>query len=405
MTRIRTKILTLVSGTSLASLISLALTPIVASTYGVENYGAGELINLVSGVVALISVLRLDSALVIAKDKNEVNQITSSVFTLNISISTFAVVLVNFFPGYQKFSIVIGLSSFFIMLFDLHLWRLTREMRYRAIAIFKVMLTLTLVLVKIGLGLISPSSINLAYATLIAYSVCAISLMSFYHIKVSPLHFHFSLKTTSFTLRRFSQFPLAIFPINFLNSFREMLLNLIVLKFFGPESVSYFTLAAKILRAPSMLFGNAVSTVLYEAIHSHTSGHNKVYLLKKFIMFAGSGLIALCLALVFSPLVIDVLLPKEWEGLFDYLLILSPIYFFYFINATIDKVCVLFQMEKLNFKLSFLGDLLAFGMLYLTLMKNLTEMQSLITFSIFYSVARLTYYWRFSKHTSSSDDR
>ncbi len=366
-------VLTLMTGTTLANVIPVAVSPVLTRLYTPSDFG---LFALYTGVVALLSVAatgRYELAIVLPADDADAFELLGLSLALAGAVSAIVAILVAAFhagllaalhaPALSAWAWLLPLGVLLMGFAQAASNWLNRRRSYRRIAASRILQALTtailaIVLASSGLGaggLILSAIAGQALATLLlAFAV-------WHGLRGS------SLRWTRQGMRReaarYREFP----RINALHALFDNLnasATLILLAhYFDAVVVGHYSMVMRVLTAPVTFIGSAISQVFYQrAADVHNQGGDLRALLRS--LLARSVWIALpcALALVLAaPALFTAAFGPAWAHAGQYARLLSPYMFFYFLAAPLAFLPFVLNRQWQSFLLSTTGNLLFLG--------------------------------------------
>ncbi|MEY3437644.1 MAG: hypothetical protein RL265_229 [Bacteroidota bacterium] len=371
-------ILKLITGTAIAQLISILISPALTRIYTSEEFGEFTLVSSIFAMLALIAGGRYELAILLPKRKTE----AANVFVLSLLVNClFLVVLIasftviDYFWIDQNFGIWYYVIPFFVFLLGIiqsvNAWFNRRKM-YHAIAVNKIVSAASTNGLSLLNGLLKVTFNGLLLATLIAGFVNI--LLLFYQIRKD---WNYIRRSISFSRmkefgKKYKRFPL-------INSFQSIMdasqingLIYLISALFGKQIVGIFALAIRILIAPMNFIGGSISQVFYqEANDLHNSSKGIIPLMKKTIVQT-SLLMAFVLVviLLFGPFLFGMIFGEEWTPAGVYAQIICPWICLDFIRAPLSQIPIILNKQK--------------EMLYLSIVNNILTLILLVVVGIYF---------------------
>ena len=168
--------LAMMTGTTIAQAIPIALTPILTRIYTPEDFGIFALYMSIATLVAVCSTGRYELAIMLPeKDTEAINIVVLSI-VISFAVSLFSLILIVLFNN--EFTTVLGNEDikdwlYFIPITtlitglyqSLNYWS-NRKKKYKRLAINRVVKTSTTVSVKLGMGLNGLTSQGLIFGSI-----------------------------------------------------------------------------------------------------------------------------------------------------------------------------------------------------------------------------------------------
>ncbi|MGD0342171.1 MAG: lipopolysaccharide biosynthesis protein [Bacteroidales bacterium] len=266
----------LITGTVAAQLISILLQPFLRRFFSAEAFGTFSVYMSIVGIVAVISTLRYDDAIVLPRtDKESVNVVALSLlFNISINLFLFVAILlwgnaiIRFLglPSYFSASILclIPLSVFLLNTYQsLNYW-LIRKKRYYTVSANKLIRRgsegasqVIFALLKNPKGLIFSDIIG-QIANVVSITIRGLKTgLSFKLLSVNKIKYVF---------RKYSDFPkFNLIPVS-MSTCSFYLPPLLINKFYSTEFTGYFDLSKLVLSIPVAFVASSISNVLLQKI-------------------------------------------------------------------------------------------------------------------------------------------
>lgn len=325
----------LVSGTILAQLIYLLLQPLVRRLFPVEAFGIYSVYMSLIGIVAVLSTLRYDDAIVLpSKDKDSANLLFLSLVTAaGFNIILFIIIYFFFekipsllniptgFPGSILYLIPAG--AFLLNAYQALNYWLIRKKKYTNVSINKLIRRSAEGGSQISFAF-SGAKPGLIFSDIIGQvaNVIASTIQAFRN--------GLSLKMVSiikvrYVFKKYSEFPKYNLIPSFMSTYSFLMPPLIINKFFSAESAGLFDASKTLLSVPLALIASSLSNVLLQKTSER-------YNLKESIMSDLRSVLMLIIPICIAEIIIILLL-----GPWLFKVIFSPAYE---ISGVMSKILV-----------------------------------------------------------------
>ncbi len=266
--------LTLISGVGIAQLIPILLQTYLRRIFSPEDFGAFAVYMSMLGIIAIISSLRYQMAIVIPKKDEEAVNLFFLVLFINISFLILLYTLILFFKNeilelvnfpvkYAYWLYFLPLSIFLFSVYDAMNYWLIRKKAFKASAINKISrrsfegITQTVAgIMKKPFGLVLGDIIGN-----IANNISGIIQIR----KNGFLGNLFNKKVLIKVIKKYSDFPKNAIPA-MLNTAGTLLPIIFINKFYSESITGYFDLTRMVLSVPGILISAAISNVLLQNI-------------------------------------------------------------------------------------------------------------------------------------------
>ncbi|HLQ82372.1 MAG TPA: oligosaccharide flippase family protein [Pseudogracilibacillus sp.] len=339
-------VILLASGTAMAQVIAMILSPIITRLYGPEAFGLMGTFMAVVSIVAPIAALTYPIAIVLPKRDQDAKGLIrlSLVITTIVSIISLVILLlfnkqiINIFniKEIEIYLYLIPLIIIFSGLMQVAEQWLIRTKQFSINARVTVLQSIVINGSKVGIGLFYPIAAVLVVLSALANGLKA-ALMIFF-AKRSNYEENKQFKDEKTGLKGLAKahndFPKYRAPEVFINSVSQNLPVLMLTAFFGPASAGFYAIGRTVLRVPSTLIGNAVGDVFYPRIaQAATNKEDLTAIIKKgTLALAGVGIFPYGLIILFGPFLFSFVFGSDWVTAGEYARWIALGSYFGFIN-------------------------------------------------------------------------
>ncbi|SDI33916.1 Membrane protein involved in the export of O-antigen and teichoic acid [Planococcus glaciei] len=335
------------TGTAMAQIIYMALSPIITRMYGPEAYGLMGAFMAIVAIIGPVAALTYPFAIVLPKKNKEAHGLMQISFMISIGSAAALAMLLLFFSDFivNWFNLK-HLSSFlfllpFIALFSGMLqiaegWLIRTKQ-------FKVTARVTVIQALIVQGSIVLIGIYYPEATvLIIITALAIGFKAVMMISLSQIPF---LKQTTIGWKNLTElkelatkhkdFPAFRAPEVFLDAITLGVPILLLANFFGPASAGFYSIGYTVLSVPAQLIGKSVGDVFYPRISdAKNNGENMTKLIKQATFYLGlAGIVPYLVIIVFGPWLFSFVFGENWWTAGEYARWMALWMFFRFLNS------------------------------------------------------------------------
>ena len=209
-------VLTLMTGTTIAQAIPIAITPILTRIYTPEDFGVFAIFIAITSIFSVIVNWRYDIAIMLPKKDEEAINILALGFIISCIISLILLILVFFLKDFfSKFfeNKELGKWLFFIPLtvFVIGLWNILnyyniRKKNYKDLSKAKIIKSIILSISQIGIGIMKSGVIGLISGNILS-QLFANTKLILNLIKNKTLISKISKKKNDFLGQKISRFP------------------------------------------------------------------------------------------------------------------------------------------------------------------------------------------------------
>ncbi|MCM2675910.1 lipopolysaccharide biosynthesis protein [Alkalicoccobacillus plakortidis] len=360
-------IVVLVSGTMAAQVITLLTTPLITRLFGPEIIGELGTFTSITEIIIPIAALAYPIAIVLPKhDIVAIKLIKLSVvIALILSVISLMLILIlnsiNLFDGMDTLNIAlyfIPLVIIFSSLLQVSEQWLIRKKAFYITAKTNFLYSSLFNTSKIVLGLINPVSIGLIVVTTLGQLLKAtmLSLNNKNNI-INSYRIYTGNNEISIWLvgKKYKDFALFRSPQMLLHATSLSLPVLLLLNFFGPAAVGFYTISRTALNAPIQLIGKAVGDVFYPRISEAANNQENLYKLiyKATLLLGCVGIIPFSIIIIFGPTIFEFAFGHDWTKAGSYSQWMAIWMFFLFINQPSIRALPVLKAQKFHLVFTF----------------------------------------------------
>lgn len=268
-------ILTLLTGTTIAQAIPIAISPILTRIYTPEDFGLLALYLSITSIIAVTITARYELAIMLPEDdKDAINLLALSIL---IATVLSAIILIIVLIWGRTIASILGNNQIYPWLYFVPLSLLltgiyqafnywaNRKQKYQRLAINRVAQTTTTAGVNVGIGLIKNGASGLIVGNLIGQFISTTRL-SIKSAKKENLSIRYvSINKMKSLAKRYDQFPKVSIWSGLLNSGSVQMPVFILSIFFSGTIVGWYSLSHRVLNMPMSVLGSAVGQVFFQA--------------------------------------------------------------------------------------------------------------------------------------------
>jgi O-antigen/teichoic acid export membrane protein len=355
---------TLITGSTIAQLIALAIYPILSKIYTPEEHG---LFSLYMGIIAFTGIASTGSyhyaVLMPREDKRAVNLAGLSAL-IAFFLSVLLLLVVLFFrqeaatllnnPGITGWLWFVPLSTLLIGIFQASLFWSNRNKRFRATAAANLTQSIINSGVKLSTSRLIPGGGGLITGAIVGQVAGALYfIVRWFTVFRNHLR-DLSWKGMGAAGREYYRFPGFNMPNNLINNISNSLPIFLLSAFFGAESVGLYGLGFAMIFRPMSLVVNSVEQVFAQRIIKKFNDGLPVWRDVRILMLRSFqfGLVPFVLAGIFGPLIFRVVFGDAWEESGRMMQILIPWFFTAFIANQLTFLPDLFNRQRKSFVLN-----------------------------------------------------
>lgn len=374
-------IITLVSGTGIAQLITLASTPILSRLFLPAEFASYTLFTAFFGVISVIAAGRFELAILLPKDEEESYDLVklSSVIAIAVASITFIGILIydlyfyKFWPT-QQFNGWFYLLPPLILISGVYKafnFLSTRQKTFKLNSISRVVTTLSLAIISILFGLFHFIP-GLIIAFVVANLIGLLVLYFSRKIKSAKLFSGIKRDRLKNVFKKHAEFAKINVPHAVLDNLQEYGIIFFMAYYFSDALIGLYGFAFRILKAPLTLVGSAFYQVFYQRISqgSYTSKEVQNMVLRSYKNIFLIGFIPFTILLLFAPEIFAFVFGEEWRQAGIISQILTPWLFLNFILSPISCIPLIYKQQKGAFILTIIDVVCKYTLLIIAGMQN-----------------------------------
>ena len=358
-------VLTLMTGTTIAQAIPIAISPILTRIYTPEDFGVFALFIAITSIFGSIANGRYELAIMLhKKDEDAIN-----IFALGFIITSFISILLLILVLLLQDNIVtllknedirvwlyfVPIAVFFTGLFNILNYFNNRKKNYKDLAKATVLKSIILAIVQLSIGFFKQGAEGLISGQLLSLLVANTKLLKNI-IKDKMLISKISKLKIIALAKRYKDFPKFSMWAILANTLSTQLINILVSSFYSIATLGFYSLVQRVLSMPSSLIGSSVGKVFFQQATKEKQKTGKVIksfknTVKKLILIGLPFFIVLffiiedLFAIVFS---------EEWRIAGVYAKILIPLFFIKFVSSSVSSILIVFEKQKAELSINIL---------------------------------------------------
>ena len=351
----------LMSGTTMAQAIPIAISPILTRIYSPEDFGTLALFVSITGIFSAIITGKYELAIMLPKKEIDAINIffLSLMITCVMSLSLLFVIFL--FHDYlvellnnrdiSQLLYLIPLSVLLVGLYNSCNYWLNREKKYKSLSIGRVYQSLTTASTNIMLGFSKVVNPNLIIGVLLGQLVGLYILIT--KLQLENLFKNVSKLKMLAMAKKYRKFPEITLPHTIFSSLSMNLPIFIITYYFSSKETGFFSFASKIVMLPITLISSAYYQVFFE---SFSKEKDKELFFKQKFKTVNLIFIPIFTILFFLlPNVFSFVFGEKWGLAGGYAQVLLPLFYLKFISNLFTTTTYIYYEKQLeNFKLGIL---------------------------------------------------
>ena len=360
-------VLTLMTGTTIAQAIPIAVSPILTRIYTPEDFGVFALFVAISALVSVIATGRYEMATILPqKDSDAVNIIVLS-FLVACIISLCSLLIIFVFnteltkflntPEISNWLYFIPLIIFLTGVYQsLNYW-LNRKKIYQGLATNKVIQSSITAGSNLGFGFNGFGVSGFILGSVIG-QITAVFLVARIFFKGNRNFIALvNLKKIIALAKKYKNVPKYNAPHALMNSASLNMPVFIISYFFSSGSTGFFTLANRVLLSPISVFTYSYGQVFLQGLtHNKNKKENEVQFFNNSLFkLLGYSFFPFLLLFIFSPSIFGIVFGQTWIVAGEYAQILVPMLYLTFTGSILSSVIVVYGQQKKALNIEFVN--------------------------------------------------
>lgn len=350
-------VLTLMTGTTIAQAIPIAVTPILTRIYSPNDFGIFALFLAITAITGAISNAQYEQAIVLPiKDEDSFNLVALGIaIAIGFSLFLFLIIIlfkiqISIFLGNEQiasFLFLVPLSTLLVGIYNSLNFFNIRKKQFKNIATSQVTRSGSLVVSQVLIGLIALGPLGLIVGQIISY--LSGNVMLFKTLKSNYKRGYISKEKIKKQAKVYKKFPFYSLPAILLNSINLNVVNFLISSIFSVTTLGFYSLTQRIIGIPSRVIGSSIGQVyLQQASESYRkNGNTEKIFLKTFKKLTYLSVpIFIVLYFIAEP-VFAFVFGEEWRISGVYAKILIPLAAVRFVSSSLSNTLVVHQKQQL----------------------------------------------------------
>lgn len=358
-------VITLVSGTTFAQILSILATPILTRLYGPEDFGLLALFLSITGIFGIIVCLRYELSIMLPESDEEASNLLglSLLIALILSILTMPIIWFGRQPIQNilkapQLGAYLWLVPFFVFVSGVFLalnsWN-SRTKHFKRLSAARITSSVATTGTQLGAGLSGyTTGGSLIGASLVGNSVSTLILGSQIWKNDKSLFLRsIGFKRMTAGLKRYRKFPLVDSWSALLNTVSWQLPVFLLASFFSPVVVGFYSLGFRLLQLPMSFIGSSISQVFFQRASEVKSEGSLAPLVENvFRLLVIVGMFPIFTLTIVGSDVFSVIFGDTWTEAGVYVQILSIWAFAWFISSPLSTLWVVFEKQEFGLKIT-----------------------------------------------------
>jgi O-antigen/teichoic acid export membrane protein len=352
-------VLTLMTGTTIAQAIPIAISPILTRIYTPEDFGLLALFMSIMIIFGSIVTGRYELAIMIPRKDEDAINISALAFIITTIISLFLVCIVFFFNdffaallGNKKIEIwlyFVPLTVFLTGVFNILVYFNNRKKNYIDLAKANVLKSIVLAIIQLTFGYLKNGVFGLITGQIISQFFANTKLLKNI-IKDKVLLSKISKIKIIALGKKYSNFPKYLVLAHGINSLSGQSHIILFSTFFNISIVGFLSFAQKLLGMPMSLIARSIGDVFRQEASIYYNKNKECLTIYKstFKKLFFISVFPFILLFIMAPSIFSFVFGKDWIIAGNYAQVLVPMYFLQFITTPLSNMYLVAEKQKLD---------------------------------------------------------
>jgi O-antigen/teichoic acid export membrane protein len=379
----------LMSGTTVAQMISFLMAPILYRVYEREDYGVLGMFMAITSIFGVFSTFQYNQVIILVKTEEEAAQAENLNRFINIFVSlttipliiVFGDGLVDYFnsPNLKPWLFLLPIHLFFIGQNEIFRVKANRLKKYSILSMNTILSASITPIISLTLGFILKGPFGLFIGLLAGQLISTVYLqIKIGSVKALKLSRRGLSGMKNLALKNY-KFPLYSLPSELMNRFGRQIPVFFIGHISGESAIGIYNLCIRMLSLPTTMIAGALTEVFKKrAIEEYHKLGNCISIFNKTgLILILIGIIPMIVLLVLGPDLFSIVFGEKWRLAGVYARIFAPMYFMQLLTSPLSYLYIIKEKlgEDLIMHIIYLVSIIllfSFSDIYLSLTDTLT---------------------------------
>lgn len=362
-------VLTLMTGTTIAQAIPIAISPILTRIYTPEDFGVFASALSIVGIFLVFSTLKYDMAIVPSSSDSDAKGlvafslfiafIVSSGFFLILSLFSRKIFILLGMNALLSYWVFIPMSIFTITCHQVFISYKNRLQAYGVISQNRIYQSVVTAIAQISAGFFGFGLFGMIFGYFFGFMVALCLLLKKINIKKVYPYCRFEFLYLS---KKYISFPKYALPQSIVDTLNSHGVVLLISYFYSSLEVGLFALATRVAAVPLSIVGGAVSQVFYAQASRDI---DNIYFLtistiKKLVLFS---FVPYLLLFFFAEWAVLYVFGNAWIGAGEIVEVLTLWLFVRFVSSPLSTIPMIIGKQKEFLYVGVVYNFIIFGLL------------------------------------------
>jgi O-antigen/teichoic acid export membrane protein len=404
-------VITLMTGTTIAQAIPIAISPILTRLYTPQDFGVFAFFLAITAIFGSIANARYELAIMLPKKDEDAINIFALGFIISTIISFLILVLVVLFNEYFVKLLgnkEIGIWFYFlpITVFLSGLWNNlsyfnNRKKQYKDLAKATIIKSIVIAIVQLSIGFIKGGAAGLISGQIVSQFFANTKLLSNI-VKNKFLVSRISIAKIREAAKRYINFPKFSIWAVLANTLSHNMTSILISAFYSITTLGFYSLVQRLLGIPSAIIAQSIGQVFFqqgmeEKRKTGTAIKTFNKTIKKLIII---GVPSFGVLFFIAEDLFAFIFGEEWRITGIYAQIVIPLFFIRFICSPVSLIVAIFENQKIGLCTNLILLLSATGLLLYSSFNSFEFDKFLYLFSTVLSLEYLSFLIYYKKLSS-----
>lgn len=367
-------VVTLMTGSTLAQAIPVAISPILTRLYGPKDFGLLALFVSLTTIFGTIANGRYELAVMLPESDEDAMSVAALGAAIALGLSIALMVVICILNGQISHALgnesigpwlyLVPLTVFFIGLFNVLNYFNNRLKNYKHIAQANVYKSLVLITVQMLVGVLKAGAIGLIAGQVLSSVFANMKLLK-NTLATVDVRAVVKLERIRAVAWRYRNFPKYSMPAALANTLAQNLTNILISLYYSVATLGFYSLTQRMLGMPSSLMGTSISQVFFQQATEERQQTGKAVVtfdrtLRKLVLLSVP---AFFLVYFLAEDVFALIFGEKWRIAGTYAKILVPLYGVRFIVSAVTTINSVFEEQLVSLIWQIVLLLLATGII------------------------------------------
>lgn len=354
-------VITLMTGTSIAQVIPIAISPILTRLYTPDDLGVFALYMALTSIFSVVVTGRYEQAIMLPKKNIDAAHIVALIIAVSCIISSILLLIVIAFspqlanllgvPKISKWLYLVPVSALLAGVYQSLIYWENRRKKYERIVVSRMLQSSSISVAQLGAGYVSLDSVGLVGGQIIGQGFSTM-LLARMMLRDNQNESREIKKNKILALaRRYVNFPKYLVVAHGFNTASSQAPVIMLGSLFNSSAMAgFYMLTQRVIGAPSGIIAAAIGDVFrQEASYAYVhNGNCKAIYIKALKRLSGIAFVPFVIFYFVAPDLFGFVFGEKWRVSGEYAQLLTPMFFLRFITSPLSSMFVIAQKQRMD---------------------------------------------------------